>query len=124
AGQVLRRDGSNLTSVLAQMISTNPAGKRRVEEYLSKVVPGIAQVDVKHIGPKETLEFRQKVEGNEHPWRFLASNMSDGTLRAVGVLVALFQSNGDRPHRVPLVAIEEPEIALHPAAAGVLRDCL
>jgi AAA domain, putative AbiEii toxin, Type IV TA system len=25
---------------------------------------------------------------------------------------------------VPLVGIEEPEIALHPAAAGVLRDCL
>lgn len=55
--------------------------------------------------------------------------MSDGTLRTVGVLVALFQGNGRavgggaRPeHR--LVGIEEPEIALHPAAAGVLTDSL
>ena len=26
--------------------------------------------------------------------------------------------------RVPLVGIEEPEVALHPAAAGILRDSL
>lgn len=48
--------------------------------------------------------------------------MSDGTLRALGILAAIFQgSNGTR---VPLVAIEEPEVALHPAAAGVLLDGL
>jgi predicted ATPase len=81
-------------------------------------------VDAKPIGSKETLEFRQQMAGSKHPWRFLAANMSDGTLRAVGVLVALFQSsNGQRP-RVPLVGIEEPEVALHPAAAGVLLDAL
>jgi predicted ATPase len=50
--------------------------------------------------------------------------MSDGTLRAFGVLIALFQSSNSQAHRVPLVGIEEPEIALHPAAAGVLRDSL
>jgi predicted ATPase len=48
--------------------------------------------------------------------------MSDGTLRALGILVALFQG-ADRS-RPSLVAIEEPEIALHPAAAGVVRDAL
>jgi predicted ATPase len=48
--------------------------------------------------------------------------MSDGTLRALAVLVALFQGNGAVSHR--LVGIEEPEIALHPAAAGVLTDGL
>ena len=35
----------------------------------------------------------------------------------------MFQSSNGAA-RVPLVAIEEPEIALHPAAAGVLRDSL
>jgi predicted ATPase len=47
--------------------------------------------------------------------------MSDGTLRALGVLTAVFQRA-----RVPLVlvGIEEPEIALHPGAAAVLRECL
>ena len=44
--------------------------------------------------------------------------MSDGTLRTLGVLVALFQAPAG------LVAIEEPEVALHPAATGVLTDSL
>ena len=37
---------------------------------------------------------------------------------------ALFQSSNGKANGVPLVGIEEPEIALHPAAAGVLRDSL
>ena len=48
--------------------------------------------------------------------------MSEGTLRALGILVALFQGNYDPRKRVLLVGIEEPESALHPAAAGVLLD--
>jgi len=56
---------------------------------------------------------------------FDAGSMSDGTLRAFGVLLALFQCV-DRPERepIPLVGIEEPEATLHPAAAGVLFDAL
>jgi predicted ATPase len=48
--------------------------------------------------------------------------MSDGTLRALALLVALFQP-ATRDH-APLIGIEEPEVALHPAAAGVLFDAL
>jgi predicted ATPase len=126
AGELLARDGSNLASVLGQLAANNLATKERIEEYLAKVVPGVSGVQVKTIGPKETLEFRQAVAGSHDPWRFLAANMSDGTLRALGILVALFQSiNGStKPGRVPLVGLEEPEVALHPAAAGVLLDSL
>ena len=121
-GKLLVRDGSNIASVLDQLAAHAPREKLRIEEYLGKVVPGITGVDTRVVGPKETLEFRQPVAGAKDPWRFFATNMSDGTLRAFGVLVAIFQSaNGNR---VPLVAIEEPEIALHPAAAAVLRDSL
>jgi predicted ATPase len=49
--------------------------------------------------------------------------MSDGTLRALGTLVAVSQL-ADRKHPVSLVGIEEPETALHPAAAGALMDAL
>jgi predicted ATPase len=124
AGELLARDGSNITSVLAQLKKNNRNRKTRIEEYLSKVVPGVRGVDVKVIGPKETLEFRQQVAGSKNPWHFLAANMSDGTVRALGILVALFQSGNGAGPRVPLVGIEEPEIALHPAAAGLLRDGL
>jgi predicted ATPase len=123
-GQLLLRDGSNITSVLAQLSQRNPAMKTRIEEYLSKIVPGVRGVEVRVTGSKETLEFRQDVAGSDDPWRFPAANMSDGTLRALGILVALFQGgNGEGP-RIPLVGVEEPEAALHPAAAGVLLDAL
>ncbi len=124
AGDLLARDGANLASVLSKMARENPAAKKRIEEYLSKVVPGISEVEAKNVGPKETLEFRQSVAGARDPWRFLAANMSNGTLRTLGILVALFQSSNGGKGRIPLVGIEEPELALHPAAAGVLRDSL
>lgn len=120
-GDLLTRDGSNAASVFNRISSSNPALKERMVEYLGKVVSGISDVSHKDVGPRETLEFRQTVRGDEHPWRFLASSMSDGTIRTFGVLVALFQQAAkDTP--VSLVGIEEPEIALHPAAAQVLMD--
>ncbi|MCY4481606.1 MAG: AAA family ATPase [Spirochaetaceae bacterium] len=119
-GDLLKRDGSNLASVLANLGSR----KTDVEEYLAAITPGVTGVDSRTMGTKLTLDFRQEVRGAKHPWRFLASNMSDGTLRALGVLVALFQGNGEVMERRHLVGIEEPESALHPAAAGVLVDSL
>ena len=119
-GDLLKRDGSNLASVLANLGSR----KTDVEEYLAAITPGVTGVDSRTMGTKLTLDFRQEVRGAKHPWRFLASNMSDGTLRALGVLVALFQGNGETMERRHLVGIEEPESALHPAAAGVLVDSL
>lgn len=123
-GDLLKRDGSNAASVLSSLATRSPAFKERIEQYLGKVVPGIAGVDRRSVGPRDTLEFRQVVRGAQYPWRFFASNMSDGTLRAFGVLLALFQGTGDDEPRRRLVGIEEPEVALHPAAAGVLIDGL
>lgn len=124
AGEILRRDGGNLASVLGRLERESPGLKSRIEEYLSKVVPGIRGFGARPVGPKETIVFRQEVAGSKQPWHFFAANMSDGTLRALGILVALLQPTNGPAYRVPLVGIEEPEIALHPAAAGVLRDAL
>ena len=121
-GDVLSRDGRNLASVTARMEKIDPTLKKRVEEYLELVVPGLVGFGHKNVGHMETVEFRQKVEGANDPWRFPAINMSDGTLRAAAILVALFQSGN--AGGVHLVGLEEPETALHPAAAGVLRDCI
>jgi predicted ATPase len=121
-GDLLDREGTNLASVLDQLGRTNPASKQRVEEYMARVVPGIVSMRPIHIGHMETIEFRQRVIGSEQPWSFGAINMSDGTLRALAVLTALFQFGERKTAR--LIGIEEPETALHPAAAGLLLDCL
>lgn len=124
AGDLLLRDGRNLPSVLGALERRAPEAKARIVEYLAKVVPGVVDVRKRALGPRETLEFRQQVAGASAPWTFLAANMSDGTLRTLGILVALFQTSGSLEQRVPLVGIEEPEVALHPAAAGALLGCL
>ena len=49
--------------------------------------------------------------------RFDASQLSDGTLRMLGILTAIHQ----RP-APPLIAIEEPELTVHPGAVAVLAD--
>jgi predicted ATPase len=123
-GDMLRRDGSNLASVLSALAKANPDARTRVIEFLSEVTPGVQDVTVKRIGKQETLEFHQLVGSNPILWRFMAENMSDGTLRVLGVLTALFQFTSDDRRHVPLVGIEEPEVAIHPGAAGVLRDAL
>lgn len=118
-GDILLRDGSNLTSVFKQL---SPAMKQDIEEYLSIIVPGVRSVEIEKFGSKETLAFRQNVIGDKHPWRFFANNMSDGTLRLLGILVALFQGNNGIQKQMSLVGIEEPEIAIYPAMVGALLD--
>jgi predicted ATPase len=45
--------------------------------------------------------------------------MSDGTLRVLGILLAVYQVT-----KPQLLAIEEPEVNIHPAAIDVLVDIL
>ena len=111
----LARDGHNLGSVLRKHPST------RVSEYLSAIVPGVERVEGAHTGGYDTFRFKQSVKGQKYPWTFPAASMSDGTLRALAVLVALLTDSAQRPS---VVAIEEIEAGLHPGAAGVLWDAL
>lgn len=121
-GNCLLRDGRNAASVVAWLAGPT---RERIEQYVGAIAPGVQSVAKKALGHKEALEFKQAVAGDDNPWNFPAQNMSDGTLRALGVLVALFQCF-DRPEQapIPLIGIEEPEATLHPAAAGVLMDAL
>lgn len=123
SGELLDPDGHNLSSVLAALERLNLPRFKRIQSYLSKVTPGVEGVQRIAIGNLETLQFRQQVAGQSAAWRFPAINMSDGTLRALAVLTALLQGD-DAAHSPSLVGIEEPEIALHPAAAGILWDAM
>jgi predicted ATPase len=121
-GRLLKPVGENIASVIGHLKRVAPERLMAIREYLQSVVPTVQGLERKAIGPMETLEFRQDVAGSEHPWRFLAQNMSDGTLRALGVMTALLQSNVD--YSPTLIGIEEPETALHPAASAALREVL
>lgn len=123
AGELLHSDGSNIASVVGRLARQQPEAIERIRVYLKTIVPGISDFESVTIGPRETLLFSQRVEGAQYPWRFYAASMSDGTLRALGALVAVGQL-GATGSDLRLVGLEEPETALHPAAAGALMDAL
>jgi predicted ATPase len=124
----LRNDGTNLANVfnrlhlvdLARKISDPTTRPERVTEYLQVINPEITDITTEAFGGFRSLKFYSK-SSPDSP--FLPFQMSDGTLRSLAVLVALFQAVGGIPE-ISLVGLEEPESALHPAAAGVLFDAM
>lgn len=115
-GVSLKRDGRNAAAVLREIQARSPEDHERICRLLGKVVPGMTGVEYDHVGSKETLRFRQQV-GTKHPWTFPPLNMSDGTLRVLGLLLAVYQQPSP-----PLIVLEEPESTVHPAAVEVLMD--
>ncbi len=120
--KLLDRDGSNLTTVLRRLATEAPDTIQRIEEYLKQIVPSIDNVTPRLMaGQQQILEFTG-AQTSVRP--FDASMMSDGTLRVLGILTGLFQTPEGSNRPLTLVGVEEPEATIHPAAAGVLLDCL
>lgn len=111
---LLIESGSNLPNVLHYIELHDKPAYQRLIEYLHSVNQTVTFVTGLEVNTYRTLMFKSG-NGNTD---FVASQMSDGTLRSLAVLAALFQ-NGLMPTNA-LVGLEEPETALHPAAAGVL----
>ncbi len=118
-GKRLGYSGERLGAVLGELAQEHPVFKARIDDYLNAIVPEAVGVDQRVIDSYSTVELRTR-EG-ERP--FGPEAISVGTLHAAGVLTALFQP-AVLEGQATLVTIEEPETALHPAAAGALFDAL
>jgi predicted ATPase len=116
-GKVLSRDASNAADVLARIEKGRPDVMERIRGYLRSFNPEFADVMVTETGDYRWLAFTPVA--NPSQWRHSGSDVSDGTLRAIGILFAIFQAAVITPS-LSLVGLEEPENNLHPAAAGVL----
>lgn len=115
AGATLGPAGQNLGDVLGTF---SPTAKERFDDYMRAVVPELVSVDRRFEGRYVTVELRTSSD-----IAFGPNAMSDGTVRAAGLLAALFQPSA-RDGRIRLIGVEEPELAVHPAAAGALFDAL
>jgi predicted ATPase len=123
AGSPLGKSGEHLGDVLGAIEEDFPDMKQRIDSYLGAVAPYLESVDRRFEGSYVTIEMRSRTGVSGGPVTFGPEAVSDGTIRAAGVLAALFQPD-TLTGRISLVGIEEPEVALHPAAAGVLFDAL
>jgi predicted ATPase len=121
-GWLLEKDGSNLASAVETTQELEEEAIERVGRYLTAITETVELVGVNRPSEYETVRFRV-LRGGAQRQEFDAASMSDGTLRVLAALVAAFQVV--LPHGYPsLVAIEEPEASLHPAAMRALVDAL
>ncbi|MGO9470859.1 MAG: AAA family ATPase [Isosphaeraceae bacterium] len=111
----LHHDGGNAGDVLDRLC---PAERKWVELRLREAMPGIRGVSTSTVVGRRIIVFDQ-IRGNGQVDLFDASAMSDGTLRALGILLALRQTP-----RPSIVLIDEIEDSLHPYAHGVLLDAI
>jgi predicted ATPase len=110
----LQRDGSNLVPFLKRILE-NTDLKQKLLGSLRDAVPYIKNVEPERAFGVSTLKFEELDSGLE----FLAQQMSDGTIRLLGLLALLEQSVPP-----PVIVIEEPENALHSYAVETfLRVC-
>jgi predicted ATPase len=111
-------DGRNAASILQRLTREHPDTYERICGVLRSAVPGLHSVARASVGRFEYVEFRKDV-GTKNPWKFEGLNASDGTLRLLGLLLAVYQ-----PDAIPFLGIEEPETSVHPALAERILEVL
>lgn len=117
-GVDLRADGRNAVSVFEEIERHSPDSIERMKEILAAIVPNTTGLDTAQHGRKLGLEFIQEW-GDRNKLTFEAHSMSDGTLRALGLLLAVYQVQ-----KPSLIFVDEPEASIHPGAAAAVLDTL
>ena len=111
----LDEDAGNLASVLRDLEKKRPSVMGRLKESLRRLIPGVSDVEIAPVGGYLVVRLEHdSIQGGT--W-FDLSQESDGTIRLLGLLVALYQSR-----RLSLIGIEEPELTVHPGVLAVLAD--
>lgn len=115
----LAEDGTNWASVIKALkrSSRGRAALERIFEAMRTVVPTFEEVAVKTVGSYLVPQFR--FSSNGQLTEFDPAQLSDGTLRVFGILLALYQVPAPT-----LLVLEEPEQTVHPGVLSVLADAL
>ena len=116
----LGEGGENLATVLRDMQKKSPEAMELIKQALKVLVPGVTDLRVTQAGRYLVTQLRHTNTSHRgaNPW-FDLSQESDGTLRLLGLLVALYQ----HPY-LGFIGIEEPELTVHPGALAALADVL
>ena len=117
----LLEDGSNWASVVKALKRTKngQAALERIAEVMRTAMPGYQNISVSTAGsylvPQMTLSTLS--EGSPRQQKFDPVQLSDGTLRVFGILLALYQQPPP-----PFLVIEEPEQTIHPGVLPALAE--
>lgn len=112
-GSFLKKDGSNFVNVYDTAMQKDANFKNRFLLMLKTLVPECEDVEVRHVAGKMWMEL--KFRGNYFP----LSEVSDGTVHLLLILLLL---NLSETEGVSMLAIDEPEMNLHPAWQKMLAN--
>ncbi|MBN1583630.1 MAG: AAA family ATPase [Anaerolineae bacterium] len=113
----LEEDATNLASVLRDLKRKHQPAAQKLECALFSILGDVEQYQVNQVGSYLVTKLKHTVTQEDRSPLFELFQESDGTLRVLGILTALYQE----PSR-PLIALEEPELTIHPGAAGLLWE--
>lgn len=113
----LEKHGGNAGDVLAD-VKTRPEAYRSILARLRALTNGIADIDARVLYGLRGIYIKQRRDAT-HTDDFAAPAVSQGTLRALGVLLALDQSP-----KPTLVLFDEIEDSIHPLALDVLLEAI
>lgn len=115
----LMESGDNWASVI-RALKRSPKGREaleRIYDAMRAVLPTFEEVSIQTAGSYLVPRFKFRVEGESSLASFDPVQLSDGTLRLFGILLAAYQLP-----RPKLLVIEEPEQTIYPGALAVLAD--
>lgn len=115
----LMESGDNWASVI-KALKRSPKGREaldRIYDAMRAVLPTFEEVNIQTVGSYLVPLFKFRVEGENTLASFDPVQLSDGTLRLFGILLAAYQLP-----RPKLLVIEEPEQTIYPGALAVLAD--
>jgi predicted ATPase len=116
--EYLRPDGRNLAAFLYRIRQIDPVVYSKICDLVRLVAPFFDDFKLRPMPENSVLirlEWLQK--GSDYP--FLASQLSDGTLRFICLVAALLPNNFVFS---PTVFFDEPELGLHPYALTLLAN--
>jgi type I restriction enzyme M protein len=111
----LESTADNIATALASLDATT---KDRVLKFMQRIVPELVGISAVSSGRFQSVQFKQKLS-DKRMAEFTATEMSDGALRALALIVAAEQNEDGQ-----LLVVEEPEVNLHPGASGVVFQAL
>lgn len=112
---ILHENGDNLATIVGRMHQGGEIGS--MIDVMRRIIPGLVDMRSIDAGGHDVLEFQQKLGSRIHT--FPARAMSEGSLRALAVVVAAQQVRKGQ-----MLVMEEPEANVHPGAAALIYDVL
>ena len=109
--------GSNLASVLRRLEGDTEISAE-ILDWMQMIVPGVARVQTRQRASDNSTALLIKETGTKE--RFPAQLVSDGTVHALCMLVAVLGT----PERLGMTLVEEPERGLHAKAIRALVDLI